>query len=1231
MWEMITFSAPKTDKKDELHIAIGIPKPIGIEIHNWVEEQDWPKGTELEPLEEYHITMLFAQGNGVIKHKDDDWIEHKAHAVTLKDLKEFPPSEERDGLHPIVLLVESDTIHAHHNALAENALERDIDIGPYVRGKYVPHMTIGYGPELPKGLKPPKLTFETEKSSVSEPRDESSIASDSDTDKSQGQKTENRSSRIREGINDEQSSPSNSEKFINHIWSIAHHRAPYEAELLKLADSWQPRDQWPNALRERNGEPVDADCTCKDGEKLSCPVHGLHPSKPDYKDTLDFPDPSSPVGYEYHTDAPRTWMRAETSYTGDDDDRRDYPQSNSRGPDCGQVQDGSGFSSTSAQTQRDSWGTQRQWLFDDGAGDTGNVSQVSHSAYQSSCVDSGARNSASEDGSGSQEQHQDRQQDRQSQAEDKQRERRTSGTRWASRKAFEFGSRKDADRISIGQIADADCQNVASRSFNGFTSGQRRLSKKCRLWVDDTRHPPDDSWDWARDARAAKKLTKDNDYDHMSLDHDLGIVKYEGKVVVNPDALSGGDFAIWLHEHRKHMPKSVNIHSHNSKGTKLMKEILEKHTDVTTDRAADDLEEDWAREFKVHEPSEIEKEIVHLPEKAAGMTQPQRARALEHAGPDSSQVVHEFPDGWKIHKLITPADRQREGQLMHNCWAKPLRWEPDAPGEGSNEPYKTLDEFQLDQMGGPYPYHQWMSLRDPMGYPHASFFLSGPPGDQAVNNALGHGNATVTAPNQRRLRQYAEQNRYTPYPTVFENLSDIAHEGKVASHQLAWLPGSNLPGKGLVTPSGDVYTWPVDKDGVPHHAQYVDTHAPYQPGEGQAHFFKITPRGRLDTESYGVPPQVIHHILQTLPGLRAGERTDWHFAFDESDTREYDDSRMMSPMTQAPDATNPHPEKEGCTCPEGEKLTCPVHGLNPDPTQQGYDHSWSIPEGSPVGYPESGPRNYYIKSEGSVSDDGREQHDAQTHGSTNEPRAAESAYDGRESDQEKSIGIDHVYSIACDCPACEHTREHAWHVQGQGTSEEGWSGLPRAEGAVDGQQSIEVHHVEPGGVPGTHEMDEEEWIANGGKGSAAQAKPFIYVPQHGRIYVGNPGWYHDELEDRIFGISGRKTPPPFVRGRINPDGRVHVYDGSRAPEEDILGALGGQEWNPNSWDFQAAVDEDEHGDNLEGEDVAIPKPPIEIRKKRKEQEDLELVQEQPVLHSSAWQIQPASLRSKLVT
>ena len=538
--------------KDEIHIGLDIPKQAAIEIHNWVEEQDWPKGTELEPIEDYHITMLWSSSEGASDHREDDWIKHEHHAVTIKALKEFPPSEEKDGLHPIVLLVEGDSLQDHHDRLADGAEAAGVDPGPYSHDKYKPHITIGYAPSMPKGLKPPKFTFETSESRVSEPRTAASTSFPGIQFKEYGPRATPEEIAADEASKKEESwlkrrpwifdPPSN----VFHIgapgwhhdeiqnaggpqvsrygqegyeWTslpgdpegshvewlygngdpevlqalsehtgyppsdtqfrFTHHLAPYMAALVKFADSWDPQTVWPDELREQNGEVKSGDCTCKDGHKLDCPLHGMHPVLPTWDDTLEFPNPSSPVGYDYHADGPRTWMRAET---------------------------------------------------------------------------------------------------------------------------------------------------------------------------------------------------------------------------------------------------------------------------------------------------------------------------------------------------------------------------------------------------------------------------------------------------------------------------------KTASHQLAWLPGSNLPGKGLVTPSGDVHTWPVDPKGMPGHAEYLDSRAPYQLGEGNAHFFNIRPRGGLDTKGHNVPAQTIRHILKMVPSLRPGEHTDWHFGFApaDGDSRQYDDSLMMPPMTQVPDATNPHPEKAECTCSVGKKLTCPIHGMNP--SEPGKDHSWSIPK-----------------------------------------------------------------------------------------------------------------------------------------------------------------------------------------------------------------------------------------------------------------------------------------------
>lgn len=1000
-------------QKDELHVGLDIPKQAATEVYNWVQEQDWPEGTELEPLENYHITLLFAQGNGAADHKDAKWITHDSHAVSTKGIKEFPPSAEKDGLLPIVLLVESDTIKAHHNKLAEGAEDAGVDPGPYAKEKYLPHMTIAYGPGLPKGLKSPKLTFETAESSVSTPREETAEDESSREYKERHKNDDHEASVL--VVKDlfvfsslgepPQVAPQGSEgqaKQEPHPWRIAEPR-PYMTDLRRLADSWNPKDQWPYALRERNGEPVDADCTCKDGHKLDCPVHGMHPVLPTYDDTLEFPNPASPVGYDYHGDGPRTWMRAETSVREgwsfgnpferraeprmdedplfNADERTEYVRWRSLGrDDVGATQmvlknrarreQGKMplTSKVAKEFSEEDWPFMREGCGDyaealkeahpalkfgmnynhvvDEDGDEVlepvhafahddthaydalgkhplpyNPFNADHTEYDVHPDDIAAADFVQESGEEEPHEHIQRRHPYFAAADPwwhitdnpnfdfdpehtlnwnstlgnmsdeppglfvtRQPEYWFNGHDYvrpyvaeihAPEESLDPGYYENNDRVlpahaypqaqikrvipideyvreqygapgwieeyhddvpyheqpkypdyhyegpDVRAMTSEEQQRHADRTRayiegvrphildewdeNGERVPFKRSAKaKRKLWLDDTRRPPDDDWDWARNvAEAQHMLQEENrEYDLMSLDHDLGMVKFEGKAVINPDALSGGDFCLWLHEHgdKKHMPKDVTLHTHNLHAVEIMYRALEPHTKVKIEQAPDHLEEAWARAYKVHEPSEIKEEEVHLPE-------------------------------------------------------------------------------------------------------------------------------------------------------------------KVGQHQLAWLPGSNLPGKGLVTPSGDVHTWPVDKNGMPHHAEYVDSHVPYQLGEGTAHFFKIRPRGGLDTQGYNIPANVISHILRTNPGLHEGESTDWHFGADKFDTREYQDSRMMPPMALEPGATNPHPEKQGCTCDEGHKLDCPVHGLNP--TEQGYDHSWSIPQGHPVGYPQDQPRNY-MKAEGKV-------------------------------------------------------------------------------------------------------------------------------------------------------------------------------------------------------------------------------------------------------------------------
>ena len=45
-----------------------------------------------------------------------------------------------------------------------------------------------------------------------------------------------------------------------------------------------------------------------------------------------------------------------------------------------------------------------------------------------------------------------------------------------------------------------------------------------KIWLDDIRKPPDESWTWIKDATQAFSIImlKNKDIEHVSFDHDLG-------------------------------------------------------------------------------------------------------------------------------------------------------------------------------------------------------------------------------------------------------------------------------------------------------------------------------------------------------------------------------------------------------------------------------------------------------------------------------------------------------------------------------------------------------------------------------------------------------------------------------------------------------------------------------------------------------------------------------------
>jgi hypothetical protein len=100
-----------------------------------------------------------------------------------------------------------------------------------------------------------------------------------------------------------------------------------------------------------------------------------------------------------------------------------------------------------------------------------------------------------------------------------------------------------------------------------------------KLWHDDIRRPPDDTWVWARTNLEAIDVLVRSDVSEASLDHDLGLERE------NPDsdpttwtlrgespAGDGVDLCMAMY-HLRLVPPRVTIHSWNPDGAERMASI----------------------------------------------------------------------------------------------------------------------------------------------------------------------------------------------------------------------------------------------------------------------------------------------------------------------------------------------------------------------------------------------------------------------------------------------------------------------------------------------------------------------------------------------------------------------------------------------------------------------------------------------------------------------------------
>lgn len=102
-----------------------------------------------------------------------------------------------------------------------------------------------------------------------------------------------------------------------------------------------------------------------------------------------------------------------------------------------------------------------------------------------------------------------------------------------------------------------------------------------KIWHDDIRRPPDESWEWARTNGHAKKLLLTGQVDEISLDRDLGLHNEDPD---QPDAWllmgtgeeTGDDLVKWMCA-QGIFPAKITIHSMNVVRAKEMKAIFGDH------------------------------------------------------------------------------------------------------------------------------------------------------------------------------------------------------------------------------------------------------------------------------------------------------------------------------------------------------------------------------------------------------------------------------------------------------------------------------------------------------------------------------------------------------------------------------------------------------------------------------------------------------------------------------
>lgn len=107
-----------------------------------------------------------------------------------------------------------------------------------------------------------------------------------------------------------------------------------------------------------------------------------------------------------------------------------------------------------------------------------------------------------------------------------------------------------------------------------------------KLWLDDKRQPPDDTWIWAKTAQDAIHTLDSQPIELASLDHDLGMTdrdkfqQYTRGMISEEEAEDNAMTVVTHLLSTKRFPAKIIIHSANEEASEQMRVLLAPHTNV---------------------------------------------------------------------------------------------------------------------------------------------------------------------------------------------------------------------------------------------------------------------------------------------------------------------------------------------------------------------------------------------------------------------------------------------------------------------------------------------------------------------------------------------------------------------------------------------------------------------------------------------------------------------------